>query len=85
MTTTTQSKPEFFRLPARGGDPYFGLTRAFLYAAEKRGDLRLVRIRGRGKQRGITLVPYDAVAEFIRKHESTPVSASTIEVSGTPA
>ncbi len=60
-------RPEFFRLPFAGcGDPYFGFTRTFYYAGEKRGWWKLVRIRNRGKLRGITLVPYDAVAAFIR-------------------
>jgi hypothetical protein len=60
------SRPEFFRLPSHGGDPYFGLTRSFYYEAEKRGYWRLVRLRQRGKLRGVTLVSYDAVAAFIR-------------------
>jgi hypothetical protein len=67
-TTIQQSagRPEFFRLPTRGPDPYFGLTRPAYYRLEERGDIRLVRIRERGKLRGITLVPYDAIAAFIR-------------------
>jgi len=65
-TQTALGKPEFFRLPIRGSDPHFGLTRPFYYAAEKRGDIRLVRLRERGKLRGITLVPYDAIAAYIR-------------------
>jgi hypothetical protein len=60
-------RPEFFRLPSKGGDPYFGLTRSFYYEAEKRGYWRLVRLRDRGKLRGVTLVPFDAVAAFIRQ------------------
>lgn len=59
--------PEAFRLPKRGGDPFFGLTRPWYYAAEKNGLLRLIRLRGRGKLRGVTLVPYDAVAKLIRE------------------
>lgn len=66
LTTPSSTKPEFFRLPSRGPDPHFGLTRPFYYAAEKRGDIQLVRIRERGKVRGITLVPYDAISAFIR-------------------
>jgi hypothetical protein len=58
--------PEFFRLPTDGPDPYFGLTRSWYYSAEKLGKLRLVRLRDRGKLRGVTLVPYDAVSAFIR-------------------
>jgi hypothetical protein len=62
----SQSHPEFFRLPKSGGDPYFGLGRSYYYEGEQRGCWRLVRIRERGKLRGVTLVPYDAVAAFIR-------------------
>jgi hypothetical protein len=59
--------PEYFRLPKSGGDRHFGFTRSFYYEGENRGYWRLVRIRERGKVRGITLVPYDSVAAFIRK------------------
>jgi hypothetical protein len=59
-------RPEFFRLPKYGGDQ-FGLARSYYYEGEKNGFWRLVRIRQRGKLRGVTLVPYDAVAAFIRK------------------
>jgi len=60
------SRPEFFRLPKAGGDPHFGLGRSYYYEGEKDGHWRLIRLRKRGKQRGVTLVPYDAVAAFIR-------------------
>lgn len=60
------SRPEFFRLPKSGGDPYFGLGRSYYYQGEERGYWQLVRIRERGKLRGVTLVPYDAVASFLR-------------------
>ena len=63
----SQFSPEFFRLPKSGGDPYFGLGRSYYYQGEQLGYWRLVRIRQRGKLRGVTLVPYDAVAAFIRK------------------
>jgi hypothetical protein len=74
------SRPETFRLPkgARKDkeghvvwpaerDPFFGFSRTFYYEGEQRGYWRLIRIRERGKLRGITLVPFDAVATFIRK------------------
>jgi hypothetical protein len=64
---SSQSHPEFFRLPKSGGDPYFGLGRSYYYQGEQLGYWCLVRIRQRGKVRGVTLVPYDAVAAFIRK------------------
>ena len=60
-------RPEFFRLPKVGGDPYFGLGRSYYYEGEKQGNWRLVRLRARGKLRGVTLVPYDAIAAYIRK------------------
>ena len=61
------ARPEFYRLPkGSGGDQFFHLTRTFYYEGEKRGYWRLVRIRDRGKLRGITLVSYDAVAAFVR-------------------
>jgi hypothetical protein len=66
-TPANASRPEFFRLPANGGDPFFGLTRSFYYEGENRGYWRLVRLRERGKQRGVTLIPFDAVAKFIRE------------------
>ena len=62
----SQSRPEFFRLPKAGGDPYFGLGRSYYYEGEKHGYWKLTRIRQRGKLRGVTLVPYDAIAAFVR-------------------
>jgi hypothetical protein len=62
----SRNPPEFFRLPKSGGDPYFGLGRSYYYEGEKDGHWRLIRLRKRGKLRGVTLVPYDAVADFIR-------------------
>ncbi len=69
VTATSKAevpRPEFFRLPSHGGDPHFGLTRSFYYQGEKRGYWRLVRLRGRGKLRGVTLIPFDAVSQFVR-------------------
>jgi hypothetical protein len=52
-------RPEYYRLPKPGSsDPYYGFSRAFYYTAEKRGWLKLVRIRGEGKSRGVTLINY---------------------------
>jgi hypothetical protein len=61
------ARPETFRLPKPGaGDPYFGFSRSFYYAAEKRGWLKLIHIRDAGKQRGVTLIPYEQVAAFVQ-------------------
>ena len=60
--------PNFFGYLKSGGDPYFGLGRSYYYEGEQRGYWRLVRIRQRGKLRGVTLVPYDAVSAFVRSN-----------------
>jgi hypothetical protein len=60
------SRPETFRLPKSGVDPFFGFSRSFYYEGEQRGYWQLIRIRERGKLRGITLVPYDAILAFVR-------------------
>jgi hypothetical protein len=65
---SASQRPETFRLPkSGGGDPYFGFTRSFYYEGEQRGYWRLIRIRERGKLRGVTLIPFDAVARFVRE------------------
>jgi hypothetical protein len=57
--------PETFRLPKTGVDQYFGCTRSFYYNLEKQGLIKLIRIRQRGKMRGIVLVPFDAMKKLI--------------------
>jgi hypothetical protein len=70
--TLGASRPETFRLPkAAERDPFFGLSRAFYYQGEQNNWWRLIRLRQRGKQRGITLVPFDAVARFVREQMET--------------
>jgi hypothetical protein len=64
-TPSFPDRPETYRLPNKGGDPFFGLTRSWYYQAEQEGILQLIRIRKRGRQRGVTLVPYDDVAAII--------------------
>ena len=72
QTSAPLLRPEFFRLPhGGGGDPYFGFTRTFYYEGEKRGWWKLARIRERGKLRGVTLVPYDAVSSFVHSQMET--------------
>jgi hypothetical protein len=63
-------EPEFFRLPLTGHDPYFGLTRSWYYVAEERGWIQLKRIRERGKLRGVTLVPFQVVKEFLSRDDT---------------
>ena len=76
---SSASRPEFYRLPKSGGDPHFGFTRSLYYEGEKRGYWKLIRIRERGKLRGVTLVPYDAVSAFIRKQINSRVAEESGE------
>lgn len=62
------SQTEFFRLPARGGDPVFGLSRSFYYSAEKAGLLKMTRLRKQGNIRGAVLVSVRAVRDYIATH-----------------
>jgi hypothetical protein len=64
----TNIKPETFRLPKPGErDPFFGLSRSFYYELEAAGKIRLIRLRKRGNTRGITLIPYDEVRNYLRR------------------
>jgi hypothetical protein len=65
---SASQRPETFRLPGKTGrDPYFGFSRSFYYVGEQRGYWQLIRIRDRGKWRGLTLIPFDQVLAFVRK------------------
>ena len=59
--------PEFFPIPSRGHDPHFGLGRSTYYDLERRGLLRLARVRKPGNIRGKVLIPYAETAALIRR------------------
>ena len=68
MTTLNLTiRPEFFRLPIRGVDPHFGLSRSYYYDLDKAGQVLLVRLRKRGSQKGVVLVNYEAMCAFLAK------------------
>jgi hypothetical protein len=71
-TASTQIRPEFFALPPRGGDAYFGLSRSTYYDLERAGLLRLVRLRKPGNLRGKVLVPYDDVRALLSRLNQEP-------------
>ena len=59
---------EFYRLPPPGKrDPYFGLSRSWYYKAAASGEIKLVSVRQRNALRGVRLVVYDSVADYIRR------------------
>jgi hypothetical protein len=67
LTAQVPARPEFFRLPKPGsGDPYFGFSRSFYYVAEKRGWVKLIRIRDAGKMKGVTLIRFQDVLRFVQ-------------------
>jgi len=70
---------EFFRLPAPGKrDPHFGLSRGWYYKVSALGEIKMIAVRQRGALRGVRLVVYDSVADYIRRSMSqdsaTPAS-----------
>src|ERR1043166_5624978 len=77
---------EFFRLPQLGKrDPFFGLSRAWYYKAAALGEIRMVAVRQRGAMRGVRLVVYDSVADYVRRSAHTAVqSASGAHMSSSP-
>jgi hypothetical protein len=64
-------EPVTFRLPSKGVDMHFGLTRGFYYQLETEGKIELIRLRSKGKTRGVTLVPYAVVKKIIADEAAT--------------
>lgn len=73
--------PITYRLPSKGTDPYFGLTRSFYYAAETQGRLTLIRLRSKGKSRGVTLVDFQEVRSLVEEARANPPHAKAAESS----
>lgn len=68
---------EFFRLPAPGKrDPYFGLSRGWYYKAAGIGEIRMIAVRQRNALRGVRLVSYDSVVEYINRSAATAEASS---------
>ena len=67
---------EFYRLPAAGKrDPFFGLSRGWYYKAAALGEIKMVAVRQRGALRGVRLVAYDSVCDYIRRAAQTAPAA----------
>jgi hypothetical protein len=65
---TTAHRVEFYRLPPPGKrDPHFGLSSGWYYKAAAAGEIKTVAIRQRGAARGVRLISYDSVLEYIRR------------------
>lgn len=77
FSESTQHRVEFFRLPQPGKrDPHFGLSRAWYYKAATLGEIKMVAVRQRGALRGVRLVVYDSVADYIRRAMSQADAAT---------
>lgn len=59
---------EWMRLPTRGRDPVFGLSRPWYYDAIKRGLIRSSCLRRKGALTGVRLVNVASVRAYIEKH-----------------
>lgn len=77
-SNAAMQRVEFFRLPAPGKrDPYFGLSRGWYYKAAGSGEIKMVALRQRGALRGVRLVSYDSVCDYIRRAtQVTPAARS---------
>lgn len=83
VTAAASQRVEFFRLPAPGKrDPHFGLSRGWYYKAAALGEIKLVAIRQRGALRGVRLIAYDSVMDYIRRSmgNSTTTRAQQMEL-----
>ena len=68
VAIASPQRVEFFRLPAPGKrDPHFGLSRGWYYKAASIGEIKMVSIRQRGALRGVSLVVYDSVSDYIHR------------------
>ena len=72
MSTATVTRPVTFRLPKPGvSDVYFGFSRSYFYSLDKLffdecGEGLLIHVTTEGRTRGVTLVPFDMVEQFVR-------------------
>jgi len=78
-----QQRVEFFRLPAPGKrDPHFGLSRGWYYKAAGSGEIEMVALRQRGSLRGVRLVAYDSVCDYIRRAAQVAPAAPVFATTG---
>ena len=83
QTDAAVQRVEFFRLPAPGKrDPHFGLSRGWYYKAAGSGEIKMVALRQRGSLRGVRLVVYDSVCDYIRRATQTAPVAPSLATAG---
>src|SRR5438105_12212332 len=83
LIAAAMPRVEFFRLPAPGKrDPHFGLSRGWYYKAAGSGEIKMVALRQRGSLRGVRLVAYDSVCDYIRRAAQATPAASKFVTTG---
>jgi hypothetical protein len=85
VPSVASPRVEFFRLPAPGKrDPFFGLSRGWFYKAASLGEIKMVSVRQRNALRGVRLVVYDSVADYIRRAGNLASAAAQSDGLPTP-
>ena len=65
-------KPEWLRFP--DATKIFGVSRSKIYELISAGQIRSFSLRGRGKKKGVRLISYDSLKEFLeRRANEKPV------------
>lgn len=59
---------EWMRLPSKGRDPVFGLSRPWYYDAIKKGLIRSASLRRKGALTGVRLVNVASVRAYIERN-----------------
>ncbi len=67
--TSAVHRPEFFPVPSKGPDPFFGLCRSTWYLLEAEGRSAFVRIRRPGQIRGKVLISYGKARAILGEFE----------------
>jgi hypothetical protein len=57
---------EYLRLP-KAGEKLLGFSRSYFYKGETRGYWKLIRVRHKGKRRGVTMINAADVASYINR------------------
>lgn len=70
-TPAASTLPVTIRLPRpKERDPIFGLTRGHYFGLEKEGVIELIRLRTRGRSRGVTLIPVEQMQSVLREMQA---------------
>lgn len=63
----TPDLPITIRVPSKGRDPWFSIHRSKWYELEASGAISFLRLRAKGKRRGVTLIETAAVLRMLEE------------------